>query len=196
MLSRTLFALLLIFSLQGCNFEGFTIHVDPDLEGKTIDVSIEAEPTEAPAEPEGPIYKDSYLPVGVFTEQVHPNAIWYIADREVILIKKTDMNYHIPIPDGEHATWTGFLWRNDSSEDWRAFYNTTETGMNPVGIFEEEGSVFIDFQDTNGAGSGEGELLRYEYDAEGNWSREGSYYMIPELYFGLGLTEIYPQAIE
>ncbi|MFA4814729.1 MAG: hypothetical protein WC924_00170 [Candidatus Gracilibacteria bacterium] len=88
-----------------------------------------------------------------------------------------------------NIAWSGVLVKRPQT-DWEIFFQVPEDDFNPVGFYLEEQQLVLDLADDNGAGSGEGALIRYVYPFAGvadellyTWTKERceGYYM-PEIY--------------
>ncbi|MCK5123274.1 MAG: hypothetical protein KAQ87_03970 [Candidatus Pacebacteria bacterium] len=133
-------------------------------------------------------FKFENLPNYVFPEQ--KGAIYKLENYIFQFINQRNLNTPLPISDND-IKWAGVLYSEDNGSSWSDFfvidnptdYNDNEVKYNPVGMFMKNNKLYLDISDDRGAGSGEGNLLRY-YTEDGEiWTRDSCLYLIPELYF-------------
>ena len=88
-----------------------------------------------------------------------------------------------------YSTWSGILIKHVKGP-WEVFLQVPEEDFNPVALYLEEQQLVLDLADDNGAGSGEGSLIRYVYPFDGvneellfEWIKEKCEgYYVPETY--------------
>lgn len=96
--------------------------------------------------------------------------------------------------DMDPVSFIGVIFTVDNGQTWkRVFTIPTSTvkyphRLNPIGMFEQNGKYALDLSDSEGAGSGEGNMLRYWTEDGQTWIRdETCYYYVPEVYFEDGV---------
>ena len=105
-------------------------------------------------------------------------------------IRQRNLNTPLPISDNNFK-WAGVLYSENSGLSWNNFfvidnpidYNGNEVKYNPVGMFVKNNKLYLDISDDRGAGSGEGNLLRYYTEDGKTWVRDECLYLIPEEYY-------------
>ena len=88
-----------------------------------------------------------------------------------------------------HEAWSGLLYSDDGNL-FEVFLKISNEDYNPVGFYLQEEALVLDTADDEGAGSGEGNLLRFVYPFAGGadellyqWAAEScTGYYIPETY--------------
>ncbi|PIQ77197.1 hypothetical protein COV82_05925 [Candidatus Peregrinibacteria bacterium CG11_big_fil_rev_8_21_14_0_20_46_8] len=118
-------------------------------------------------------------------------------DSMYAMIRQPNLNWNIEVP--RNATpWAGILRSTDLGKTWHKFFTVKNPDdpaqpgqkmkFNPVGIFTADNAIFVDIADDRGAGSGEGNLVRFVTEDDGaTWERAGCFYLIPENYFQLNI---------
>jgi len=103
-------------------------------------------------------------------------------------------NMNVPLlnlPANKETTWGGVIARGAGQDGWTKFLafenpRVEEVGTvraNPVGMFVENGKLYVDVADALGAGSGEGQMARFVLGADGkSWKSGGCWYYVPEKY--------------
>ncbi|HBU06861.1 MAG TPA: hypothetical protein DEB09_02150 [Candidatus Magasanikbacteria bacterium] len=125
----------------------------------------------------------------IFKNQDNQPSVYIFEEKEnlsnlaFLSIFRGNTNYNIP-----NSTESG-IWARIGRGRWQqildasALAGTTTIRFNPVGMFVKDKKLFVDLADDRGAGSGEGNLLRY-YTTDGReWTRENCYYFIPDNYY-------------
>jgi hypothetical protein len=131
------------------------------------------------------------LPADVLPEQIWSK---YSVDGNIYAyVIQNNANYHIPALTDKVIKWHGVLRSKDNGQSWEKFFTVSnpkdpDTGneikYNPVGGFFENSKMYIDIANDQGAGSGEGQLIRFSTSDDGEkWVQEGCYYFIPERYY-------------
>jgi hypothetical protein len=106
-------------------------------------------------------------------------------------------NMNIPLLDDTGHNFegsialAGVLFTQDDGKTWHMAFNiptdlADADGLlryNPVGMFIDKGRYYLDIADARGAGSGEGNLVRYSTVDGKDWKREKCYYFVPENYY-------------
>jgi len=90
----------------------------------------------------------------------------------------------------EQFAYTGVLFTRDGGKTWRSAFSVPpvmdESGIfvayNPIGMQAKGGVYLLDVLDAAGAGSGEGQLVRFSTTDGRFWTRVGCFYMVPETY--------------
>lgn len=131
------------------------------------------------------------LPGDVLTEQI--GSKYSVSGNIYAFALQNNANFNIPALAGKTVKWHGVLRSTDGGESWNKFFTITnpldpklgnEIKYNPVGGFLENSKMYIDIVDDRGAGSGEGNLIRFSTSDNGEkWIEEGCYYFIPERYY-------------
>lgn len=134
------------------------------------------------------------LPDGVFGPQMR-NGYRLTDDAAFALVERRNSNK--PLFDDVGNIWygtttfAGVLFTPDQGQTWKKSFEIPahlgacedrET-FNPVGFFWERGRFYLDIADDCGAGSGEGNTIRYSTIDGSTWKRESCYYFIPEAYY-------------
>ena len=128
------------------------------------------------------------LPDYVFQEQ--KGETYKLENYIFQFIRQRNLNTPLPISDNNFK-WAGVLYSENNGLSWDDFFvidnpidhNGDEVKYNPAGMFVKNNKLYLDISDDRGAGSGEGNLLRY-YTEEGEiWVRDTCLYLIPEFYF-------------
>jgi len=111
------------------------------------------------------------------------------------IIQQPNSNIYLPDAEGrqtEPVEFAGIIFTQDNGKTWSNFFEikneyADDSGpvhLNPVGMFWYEGRYYVDLADDRGAGSGEGNLLRYWTSDAQNWTRETEcYYFNPDTYY-------------
>ncbi len=115
------------------------------------------------------------------------------------------------------VNFAGVLFTRDGGTTWSQTFSIPPvagtarqdgdlTPFNPMGMFLENGSIWLDVVDDGGAGSGEGIDVRYSSTDGAAWKRTGCYYFNPDVYFDVskltgtythyGFVPIFPHALE
>ena len=133
-------------------------------------------------------FKFENLPNYVFPEQ---KGVTYKLENYIFqFIRQPNLNTPLSISSSD-IKYKGVLYSKDNGSSWSDFfvidnpkdYKGDEVKYNPVGMFVKNNKLYLDISDDRGAGSGEGNLLRY-YTEDGEiWTRDSCLYLIPELYF-------------
>ena len=139
------------------------------------------------------------LPNYVFQEQ--KGATYKLENYIFQFIKQPNLNTPLSIPSSD-IKYKGALYSRDNGSSWNDFfvidnpkdYKGNEVKYNPVGMFVKDNKLYLDISDDRGAGSGEGNLLRYSTEDGKIWIRDSCLYLMPELYFN-GSDGIKPFAI-
>lgn len=107
---------------------------------------------------------------------------------------------------GPSGTWAGVLMSPDggftlspsSLTPWFEVKNADPTVKhNVVGLFTSKKTLYIDVSDTNGGGSGEGQLTRLaSTDGGRTWKRVGCFYYLPEAYHTMYTNAALPENLE
>lgn len=132
------------------------------------------------------------LPSDVLPEQI--NTTYSVNGNLYALAFENNVNYHFSELEGKAIKWHGVLRSQDNGKSWIKFFSITDPdnpdykgyklSYNPVGIFSENKKIYVDIANTNGAGSGEGELIRFlSNDGGKTWQQMECYYFIPEKYY-------------
>jgi hypothetical protein len=132
------------------------------------------------------------LPGDVFPEQI--KAKYSVSGNLYAFAIENNANYHLQALVGKNISWHGVLRSKNNAESWEKFFtindpaNPSAVGQkikyNPVGGFLENGKMLIDIANDQGAGSGEGQLIRFSTNNDGKtWQQEGCYYFMPERYY-------------
>ena len=133
-------------------------------------------------------FKFQNLPDYVFQEQ--KGETYKLENYIFQFIRQPNSNTPLSISSSD-IKYKGVLYSKDNGSSWSDFfvidnptdYNDNEVKYNPVGMFMKNNKLYLDISDDRGAGSGEGNLLRY-YTEDGEiWTRDSCLYLIPELYF-------------
>lgn len=114
-------------------------------------------------------------------------------DDAVLFLFVLQKNMNVPLldlPANVETTWGGVLASTDDGASWQRFLSyenpKVELGAvrgNPVGMFVDGGTLYVDVADALGAGSGEGNLTRFVLGADGTaWTSGGCYYYVQERY--------------
>ena len=128
------------------------------------------------------------LPDYVFQEQ--KGATYKFGNYIFQFIKQPNLNTPLSISSSD-IKWKGVLYSKDSGLSWNDFFvidnpidcDGNEVKYNPAGMFVDNNKLYLDISDDRGAGSGEGNLLRY-YTEDGKiWTRDSCLYLFPESYF-------------
>ena len=112
---------------------------------------------------------------------------------------------------GKPVVWHGILQSQDQGKTWTKFFTVIDLAdsdqveqtikYNPVGVFSEDNKLFVDIVNDLGAGSGEGQLIRFSTSDSGKtWEQDSCYYFIPEKYYvdnpNGKITQIDPHQLE
>ncbi len=133
-------------------------------------------------------FKFQNLPNYVFPEQ--KGETYKLENYIFQFIRQPNLNTPLSISSSD-IKYKGVLYSKNNGSSWSDFfvidnpkdYNGNEVKYNPVGMFMKNNKLYLDISDDRGAGSGEGNLLRY-YTKDGKiWTRDSCLYLIPELYF-------------
>ena len=128
------------------------------------------------------------LPNYVFPEQ--KGETYKLENYIFQFIRQPNLNTPLSISNSD-IKYKGVLYSKDNGLSWSDLfiidnpinYNGDEVKYNPVGMFVNNNKLYLDISDDRGAGSGEGNLLRY-YTEDGEiWTRDTCLYLIPENYF-------------
>ncbi len=123
-----------------------------------------------------------------------------IGDHVYFLVMQPNLNFYFPELVGEEIIWHGVLKKPVGSNKSEKFFTINnpvdpedtklKIKYNPIGVFEQDGDIYIDIVNDRGAGSGEGQLVRLvSSDGGVRWQKAGCYYYTPEKYFpGIGLA--------
>lgn len=131
------------------------------------------------------------LPVDVYPEQI-TNSIYNINNVTYALVLQPNMNYDLSDLRDKEIKWHGVLQSLDEGISWKKFFSikdpTDKQGQkikyNPVGVFSDAGLIYVDIANDHGAGSGEGEMIRFLTRDEGKtWQKRDCYYFTPEDYY-------------
>jgi len=133
-------------------------------------------------------FKFQNLPDYVYPEQ--KGETYRLRNYVFQFVMQRNLNISLPILDND-IKWAGVLVSKDNGLSWNDFFVTdnpidhkgNEVKYNPVGMFVNNNKLYLDISDDRGAGSGEGNLLRYYTEDGKTWVREDCFYLIPENYF-------------
>jgi hypothetical protein len=128
------------------------------------------------------------LPADVLPDQI--TSTYSIGDHYYALAVELNVNYNVPALRGRIVSWHGVLQRH-GRQSWEKFFTIVDpqsagkvTSYNPVGVFYEHETLYVDIVNSLGAGSGEGQLTRLaSTDNDRGWRRVGCYYFVPERYY-------------
>lgn len=106
--------------------------------------------------------------------------------------EQPNMNRPMRQINRDNIKWVGILARQKGQMTWQPFAeikkasdtnNRCANKYNPVSMFTGAGRLFVDVANDCGAGSGEGELVRFWTNDGERWVKEGCYYLLPEKYY-------------
>ncbi len=128
------------------------------------------------------------LPDYVFSEQ--KGATYKLENYIFQFISQPNLNIPLSISSSD-IKYKGVLYSKDNGSSWNDLfvidnpkdYKGNEVKYNPVGMFVKDNKLYLDISDDRGAGSGEGNLLRYSTEDGKIWTRDSCLYLMPELYF-------------
>jgi hypothetical protein len=132
-----------------------------------------------------------------FPEDVLPEQIknrYLIQNSLYVFALQPNANNYLPSLNNRKMLWHGVLKSKDEGKIWSKFFiildpndpaeKNRKIKYNPVGVFAEKESIYVDIANDRGAGSGEGQLLRFKTTDEGKtWQKVGCFYFIPENYY-------------
>lgn len=163
------------------------------LESKTED-TFEARPEQPVSKVESEVLFDFQvrnIPADVLPNQIR-GAVFKIGDSLYAMAYEPNLNFPMVKTTIDQIQWHGVLQSKDGGESWKKFY-TIKDGVdaagqrvkyNPVGVFAEDGQLYIDIANDRGAGSGEGYLKRYAAKDDGaTFAAVGCFYFTPEKYY-------------
>lgn len=110
------------------------------------------------------------------------------------LVFQPNSNWDLGDLNGREGLWHGVMQSKGGTQPWTKFFTITDpvdlTGSssqlkyNPAGVYYENGELFVDIVNDRGAGSGEGQLIRFvSNDLGQTWARRGCFYFVPEQYY-------------
>ena len=159
-----------------------------------------------------PDFTAANLPADVYTDQI---TMVIKSNNELFaMASQPNMNYALETLQDKTIKWHGVLRSADNGKSWSRFftiddpkapdesYGTEQIKFNPISVFREGQSIFVDIADSHGAGSGEGRMVRFESTDNGvTWQRRGCLDFIPERYYigyreGIEWTGIDPYQLE
>jgi hypothetical protein len=132
------------------------------------------------------------LPSDVLPEQIR--AKYSVNGSLYAFAMQNNLNYNYPELSGKAIAWHGVLRSADEGQSWEKFLTITDPAdpgtpnrkikYNPVGGFMENGNLYLDIANDQGAGSGEGQMIRFSTGDDGKtWQQAGCFYFIPERYY-------------
>lgn len=132
------------------------------------------------------------LPEDVIPGQI--DEVYEAAGVRYAMARMTNMNFPVEGLRGQTPKWHGVLSSTDQGRTWTEFFSIQNPPdpsgdapqgiiYNPVAVFAEDKTVYVDIANTNGAGSGEGQLIRFaSSDGGTTWKRTSCLYLIYEQY--------------
>lgn len=146
------------------------------------------------------------LPDGVGAPQLRNG---YSLNEELAFAFVERHNMNKPLYDDQGNLWqelttsSGVIFTADRGQTWKkSFEIPARIGacvgvapgeererFNPVGMFWENKKFYLDIADDCGAGSGEGNLIRYSTTDGAKWKRESCYYLVPQQYYDFEFNE-------
>ncbi len=135
------------------------------------------------------------IPEGVDVAQMR-NGYGLTDDTAFAFVERPTMNK--PLVDDQGTAWhgtttfVGLLFTSDRGQVWRRSFEIPTLNrcsgretFNPVGLFSEGKKYYLDIADDCGAGSGEGNMIRYASTNGADWKQESCYYFVPEKYYNI-----------
>lgn len=133
------------------------------------------------------------LPRDIYDGQFYTKTAIQVGSLLFAFVEQPNMNLPVMLvlPEDAEIKWAGILISDDNGDTWKKFFTVenrpdaqaTEgfARVNVVGFFAKNDTLFVDVSDARGAGSGEGQLTRYQSTDNGKkWTEEGCYYFIPD----------------
>lgn len=170
---------------------------------KTADVTVSSTPEEVARAVSARLAAGDTLASTFFTaanlpsdvNQAQVGAAYQLGrdDEEVLFLFVLQKNMNVPLldlPVSVETSWGGVLVSTDNGASWQRFLSyenpKVELGTvrgNPVGMFVDGGTLYVDVADALGAGSGEGYMTRFALGTDGtSWTNGGCYYYVQENY--------------
>lgn len=139
------------------------------------------------------------FPTDVLSAQI--KSAYIVNNSTYMLVYEPNTNYDFPDLQGKTIEWHGVLRSKANTEPWVKFFTITDPPdssqqgqkikYNPVGVFSDDKAVYVDIANDRGAGSGEGQLVRFMSTDDGQtWQQAGCYYFIPEQYYLAGTDQL------
>ncbi len=135
------------------------------------------------------------IPEGVDVAQMR-NGYGLTDDSAFAFVERPTMNK--PLVNDQGAAWhgtttfVGLLFTPDRGQVWRRSFEIPKLNrcsgretFNPVGLFSEGKKYYLDIADDCGAGSGEGNMIRYVSTNGADWKQDSCYYFVPEKYYNI-----------
>lgn len=139
------------------------------------------------------------LPVGVQMAQMR-NGYGLNENVAFAFVERPTMSK--PLVDDQGMAWrgtstfVGLLFTSDRGQTWRQAFEipalrrcSGRETFNPVGLFWEGKKYYLDIADDCGAGSGEGNMIRFASTNGADWKRMTCHYFMPERYYFLEAGE-------
>jgi len=132
--------------------------------------------------------------IGSFYDSYLYPSTYMVNGNVYALVLEPSVNYNLPALKGKEIMWHGVLRSQDNGKTWVKFFSIVDPSdlknkgqkikYNPAAVFLEEDKIYVDIVNTLGAGSGEGQLIRFATNDEGKtWQRNECYYFVPEQYY-------------
>lgn len=139
------------------------------------------------------------FPADILPAQI--KSAYIVSGSTYMLVFEPNANYHFPDLQGKTIEWHGVLRSKSQSEPWVKLFTITNPPdpdrpgqyikYNPVGVFADKAAIYVDIANDRGAGSGEGQLVRFSSTNDGQtWQRVGCYYFVPEQYYLAGTDQL------
>jgi hypothetical protein len=130
------------------------------------------------------------IPADVLPGQIR-GGVFQIDSKLYAMAYEPNLNFPMARITIKDIKWHGVLQSSDKGASWKKFFTIKDESdtsgqvkYNPVGVFAENGQLYIDIVNDRGAGSGEGYLKRYGTKDDGKmFAMTGCFYFTPEEYY-------------